>query len=80
MTYLVGAHWNWPNSNMYQQHMFTENKETNFEIYIYEESCPLKNLNLPISIKILIRVAIWQSLYLHDSYIAKFDYMNYTFA
>ena len=41
----------------------TEFKETYFEIYIYLESCPLKHLNLPISIK--IPVAIWQIVYIY---------------
>ena len=33
----------WPlrgKSNVYQQHNVTEIKETYFEIYIYQESCP----------------------------------------
>ena len=38
-----------------------------------------KHLKLPISIK--IHVTIWQIvLYLHDSCITKFDFMNYAFA
>ena len=64
----------------------TEIKETYFEIYIYQESCPfncfvsLKHLNLPISIK--IPITIWQIVYinLQDSYFTKFDFMNYAFA
>ena len=43
----------------------TENKETNFEIYIYQEPFPLKHLNLPISIKILVPVTIWQIVYIY---------------
>ena len=47
----------------------TENKETYFEIYTYQESCPLVLSLLNIS-----------SLYLHDSYNTKFDFMNCAFA
>ena len=43
-TYVVGAHWNclyealpMCTNNIY----LTENKETYFEIYIYQEKCPL---------------------------------------
>ena len=57
----------------------TEIKETYFEIYIYQEPCPFKHLNPQISIK--IPVTIWQIVFiLHDSYITKFDFMNYAFA
>ena len=35
---------------------------------------PLKHLNLPINIKIPV------TIYLHDSYTTKFDFMNYVFA
>ena len=47
----------------------TEIKETYFEIYIYQESCPfnsfvsLKHLKLPISSK--IPVTIWQIVYIY---------------
>ena len=59
----------------------TEIKETYFEIYTKQVSFPLaflfKHLKLPISIKIPVTMA---SLYLHDSIITKFDFMNYAFA
>ena len=37
LAYVVGAD---VNSNVYEQHMLL-NKETYFETYIYQESCPL---------------------------------------
>ena len=56
----------------------TEIKETYFEIYTKQVSCPLaflfKNLKLPISFKIPV------TIYLHDSCITKFDFMKYAFA
>ena len=48
----------------------TEIKETYFKIYTKQVSC----LKLPISIKIPV------TIYLHDSYITQFDFMNYAFA
>ena len=40
-----------------------------------------KHLKLPISIKIPVTIIIVADcLYLHDSYITKFDFMNYAFA
>ena len=49
----------------------TEIKETYFEIYIYQESCPLAlHLILPISNKTTCHY-MTNCLYLHDSYIAK---------
>ena len=53
----------------------TEIKETYFEIYNKQVSCPFKHLKLPISTKIPVNC-----LYLHDSYITKFDFMNYGFS
>ena len=63
----------------------TEIKETCFEIYAKQVLCPLaflfKHPKLPISIKISITNQYMAScLYLLDSYITKFDFMNYAFA
>ena len=59
----------------------SEIKKTYFEIYTYSlNKCHVhwlssfKHLKLPISIEIPV------TIYLHDSYIAKFDLMNYAFA
>ena len=68
---------------MYQQHMllklrkhilkYTPNK------YYVNLLSSFKHLKLPISIK--IPLTVWQFfLYLHDSCITKFDFMNYDFA
>ena len=61
----------------------TENKETYFEIYTYQESCPLALLLSNISscqsvLKYLSQYGI--CLYLHDSSITKFYIKNYAFA
>ena len=63
---------------MYQRHMllklrkpvlkFTLNK---YHVHLLSS---FKNLMLPISIKIPV------TIYLHDSYMTKFDFMNYAFA
>ena len=62
----------------------TEVKETYFEIYTKQVSCPLaflfKHLKLPISIKLPVTIRQIVNIYLHDSYITKFDFMNYAFA
>ena len=58
-------------------------KETYFEIYTKQVACPLA---LP-----LLNISNWQSvlntchyvancLYIHDSYIGKFEFINYAFA
>ena len=52
----------------------TEIKEIYFEIYTKKVSCPIAFLFLPISVKIPV------CLYLHDSYITKFDFVSYAFA
>ena len=40
-----------------------------------------KHLKLPISIEIPVTVSLYHNcLYLHDSYISKFDFMNFLFA
>ena len=62
----------------------TENKEENYlEIYLDQVSCPLsrplKHHKLPISIKIPVTL-LQICLYLHDSYLTKFDFMNCVFA
>ena len=57
-----------------------KNKEENYlEIYIFQASCPL---SLPF-----LTNQYWNSchsnancLYLHNSYITKYDFMNYAFA
>ena len=38
-----------------------------------------KHLNLPISIEIIPVTFMVNCLYLHDSFITKFDFMNYAF-
>ena len=61
----------------------TEIKETYFEKYIYHESCPLALLLLNISNcqSVLKYLSLYgKLLYLHDSYITKFDFMNDAFA
>ena len=58
---------------------FTENKEEN---YVHCNTS-FKHPKLPISIKIpvtLVQITAANCLYLHDSYITKFDFMNYAFA
>ena len=53
----------------------TEIKETYFETSVMSIGfASFKHLKLPISIKIHV------TIYLHDSYITKFDFMNYAFA
>ena len=57
----------------------TDIKETYLSKIIAISIASLNYLKLPMSIK--IPVTIWQiALYLHDSYITKFDFMNYAFA
>ena len=60
-----------------------EIKETYFEIYTNKyhvhRLSSFKHLKLPISIKIPVTIYIANCLYLHDSYITKFDFMNYAF-
>ena len=50
----------------------TEIKETYFEIYTKQVSCPLA---LP-----LLNISSTKIAYLHDSYIPIFDFMNHAFA
>ena len=59
LTYVVGAHWNCLSIHFQCEPTtyVTEIKETYFEIYIYQEPCPLTHLNLPI--KIIIPVTIF---------------------
>ena len=66
----------WGNSNVNLQHYVTENKENYLEIYTNQVSCPLSLPKLLISAKITCR-SIANCLYLHDSYISKFELMNY---
>ena len=63
---------------MYQQHV-TEIKETYLNKYYSHWLSSFKHLKLPISIKIPVTIMA-NCLYLHDSYITKFDFMNYAFA
>ena len=63
----------------------TENKEGNYlEIYIFQQvSCPLSLLLLyiPKRQSVLQCLSLYRKLlYLHDSYISKFQFMNYLFA
>ena len=73
------------NFNVYLQHMLLKITKKNYlEIYIFQVSCPLlspqsfKHPKLPISIK--IAVTLLQIVYLHDSYISKFEFVNYLLA
>ena len=61
----------------------TENKEENYlEIYIFQVSCPLSLplLNIPNCQSVLKFLSLLNCLYLHDSYISKFEFKNYLFA
>ena len=62
----------------------TEIKETYFEIYTKQVSCPLSLPLLNISncqpVLKYLSLAFFFIFKLHDSYITKFDFMNYTFA
>ena len=84
MTYYVGAHWNCPIEQFQcvpTTHV-TEIKETYFERYTKQVSCPLALHLLDFSNCHL--VLKYPSLYikyiLHDSYITTFDFMNCAFA
>ena len=57
----------------------TEIKETYFEIYTKQVSCPLAFLFLTSQSAYTCHY-IANCLYLLDSYITKFDFMNYDFA
>ena len=61
----------------------TEIKETYFEIYTKKYHVnwlsSFKHLKLPISIKIFV-TNMANCLYLHDSYVTKFDFVNHAFA
>ena len=65
---------------MYQQHILLKLRKPilkytlNKDMYHVHWLSFFKYLNLPISIKIPV------TLYLHDSYITNFDFMNYAFA
>ena len=62
----------------------TEIKETYFEIYTKQVPCPLAppflNISNCLSVLKYLSLYIANYLYLHDSYITKFDFMNYAFA
>ena len=62
----------------------TENKEENYlEIYIFQVSCPLSLplFNIPTANQYQNSChSIANCLYLQDSYISKFDFMNYLYA
>ena len=79
-TYVVGIHWNCLcESTTY----VTENKENYLEIYSYQVSCPLSLplLNIPNCQSVLKFLSLYCKLFiLHDSYISKFEFMNYLFA
>ena len=79
--YVVGAHWQFqcvPTSYV------TEIKETYFEIYTKQVSCllavSLLNISNCQSVLKYLSLKITSCSYLHDSYITKFDFMNYAFA
>ena len=62
----------------------TDIKETYSEIYTKQVSCPLAlpllNISNCQSVLKYLSLYIANCLYLHDSYITKFDFMNYAFA
>ena len=62
----------------------TENTEENYlEIYVFQVSCPLSLhlLNIPNCQSVLNSCHfIANCLFLHDSYISKFEFMNFLFA
>ena len=58
----------------------TKIKETYFEIYTKQVACPLALPLLNISNCQLVLKHLSNCLYLHDSCITKFDFMNYAFA
>ena len=69
---------------MYQQHMLLKLREPILKYtlnkYHVHWLSSFKHLNLPISIKIPSCHYMANCLYLHDSYITKFNFMNYAFA
>ena len=60
---------------MYQQDMLLKLRKY-FEMYTKQVSCPLAFLSLTSQTAYVMA----NCLYLHDSYITKFDFMNYVFA
>ena len=62
---------------MYQQHMLLKLRKPTLKYtlnkYNVRWRSSFKHLKLPISIKIPV------TIYLHDSYIIKFDFVNYAF-
>ena len=68
---------------MYQQYMLLKFRKPFLKYTLNKHHVhwlsSFKHLKLPISIK--IPVTIWQTFYiLEDSYITKFDFMDYAFA
>ena len=67
------------NNVLFTHAMYLRNKIL-FKLRIMSISfASLKHLNLPISIKIPVTISA-NCLYLHDSYITKFNFMNIAFA
>ena len=69
---------------MYQQHMLLKLKKPILKYtlnkYHVHWLSTFKHLKLPISIEIPVtKIYMGNCLYLHDSYITKFDFMNYAF-
>ena len=68
---------------MYQQHMLLKLRKPilkySLNKYHVHWLTSFKHLELPISINIPATIMA-NCLYLHDSYITKFDFMNYAFA
>ena len=63
---------------MYLQHMLLKFENLHYPSIMYIIFASSKHPELPISIKIPVTIA--NCLYLHNSYIAKFEFMNYLFA
>ena len=69
---------------MCTNNIVTEIRETFFENYTKQVSCPfalpLLNISHCQSVLKYLSLYIANCLYLHDRYITKFDFMNYAFA
>ena len=69
---------------MYQHHMLLKLRKPILKYTLNKYHVHLlssfKHLKLPISIKIPVTIYMANCLYLHDSFITKFYFVNYAFA
>ena len=87
-TYVVGTHWNClieaiPMCTYNIKNYVTGNKDNYLDIYTCQVSCPLSLplFNFPNCQSELKYLSLYCKLLdLHDSYISKFEFMNYLFA